>query len=384
MEKEADFGRNRRICYLIGIVMGNLFNYYFRCLFYSRMSFYSSDCPFIRFTRPWMGTLVMTIGIAACTLIYYVFPLIDPTSNPKFSDIPINIYLHIALLALLDILISVINSFAIAENSGSISVAFRCFDLLFIIIIENVFVEPIHYAYQWVSLGIVLIGNILVTIGVTVGIEGKSKLLTSILLLFAQLFMSIRSVLTQRILHNNDVSPWLLTGINGIYGFFLVLFGFYPIANFLPASSFKSLHENFCSSVLLTVHSTSLIILFLIYIPISFTYNVCITGTLMTTNAVGYTIFEMISGAAGWIIDLIIYHAFHGKFILKADEKFGTKWDRYSFFRLFGSLIFLMGGAMYLKVYRFSCFKYPTASVTKIEMSTDSSFELNFKIPLNV
>ncbi|EAY00696.1 hypothetical protein TVAG_189120 [Trichomonas vaginalis G3] len=348
------------------------------------MSFYSSDCPFIRFTRPWMGTLVMTIGIAACTLIYYVFTLIDPTSNPKFSDIPINIYLHIALLALLDILISVINSFAIAENSGSISVAFRCFDLLFIIIIENVFVEPIHYAYQWVSLGIVLIGNILVTIGVAVGIEGKPKLLTSILLLFAQLFMSIRSVLTQRILHNNDVSPWLLTGINGIYGFFLVLFGFYPIANFLPAYSFKSLHENFCSSVLLTVHSTSLIILFLIYIPISFTYNVCITGTLMTTNAVGYTIFEMISGAAGWIIDLIIYHAFHGKFILKADEKFGTKWDRYSFFRLFGSLIFLMGGAMYLKVYRFSCFKYPTASVTKIEMSTDSSFELNFKIPLNV
>lgn len=99
----------------------------------------------------------------------------------------------------------------------------------------------------------------------------------------------------------------------------------------------------------------------------------------MTTNAVGFTIVEMISGSIAWIIDLIIYHAFNGKFILRSDEKFGVRWTNKSYFRLIGSLTFLLGGAIYLKIIKFPCFKYPAASVTKINISETPS-EVNFEV----
>ncbi|EAY08973.1 hypothetical protein TVAG_486200 [Trichomonas vaginalis G3] len=379
MEKEVDFGKPRRILYITGSMLGSLASYYMRTLFYSRQSRYKSGCPYINFDRPWIGTLVMTIGISICTLVYYIQTLIDPKNYPKITHIPLYIYLMIVLPALLDILISAIYSFAISENTGSISIAIRYFDLLFVIIIQNIFMTPIHYAYQWFALGIVTLGIIFVSIGVLLGSQFKAKLLPTILQLIAQLIMSIRTIIIQKILHENDVSPWLFTGIDGIYGFLLVLFGFYPIANFLPEHSFASLHESFCSSILLTFHSLTIILLFLIYIPITCVYNGCTTGTIMTTNAVGFTIVEMISGSIAWIIDLIIYHAFNGKFILRSDEKFGVRWTDKSYFRLIGSLTFLLGGAIYLKIIKFPCFKYPAASVTKINISETPS-EVNFEV----
>lgn len=211
----------------------------------------------------------------------------------------------------------------------------------------------------------------------------RPKILPCILLLISQLLISIRTVLIQKIIQENDVSPWLMTGFNGIFGFFIVLFGFYPIANFIPEHTFLSLHENFCSSILLAFHSSAIILLFLVYLPIACVYNCCVTGTIMATNSVGYPIVEMVSGSISWIIDLIIYHAFNGKFILKSDEKFGEKWSKYSYFRLIGSITFIMGGVIYLKIIKFPFFKYPTPSVTKISLS-DSAFETNFKLPITI
>ncbi|EAY04530.1 hypothetical protein TVAG_244310 [Trichomonas vaginalis G3] len=325
MEKEADFGRTRRIWYIAGVVAGNLLSYYLRGLFYTRKSQIWNGCPFIIFKRPWMGTLVMTIGISLCTLVYYIKTLLDPKNHPKFSHTPTYIYLFIALIAFLDIFISIVPSYTISENLGPFSVATRYFDLLFIIIIQNVFMTPIRYAYQWVSLGIVAFGIVFVAVGVFKNKETRLKLLPSLLQLASQLFISIRTVLIQKVSHENDINPWFLTGFDGIFGFLIVLFGGYPLAYFLPEKSFSSLHENLCSSALLTFHSISIIILFLIYIPITCIYNASITGTITTTNAVGYTIVEMICGSINWIIDLIIFHAFNGKFILEADKKFGVE-----------------------------------------------------------
>ncbi|EAX99794.1 hypothetical protein TVAG_175630 [Trichomonas vaginalis G3] len=105
-------------------------------------------------------------------------------------------------------------------------------------------------------------------------------------------------------------------------------------------------------------------VLFLIYIPISTTYNGCLIGTIATTNAITYTIIEMIGSFLTWIVDLIIYHGFHGKFILHSNGKiFGTKWTKYSYLRLIGSVIYFIGFLIYSGVIKFKCFTYPQSNV---------------------
>lgn len=163
--------------------------------------------------------------------------------------------------------------------------------------------------------------------------------------------------------------------MEGIYDFLFILFGFNPIAYILPEEHFYKLHENFCDSFMMAMHSAKILILFLIYLPICCVYNGCVLGTIMTTNSVSYTIVEMIGTSLGWIIDLIIYHAFNGVFILPSEKKFGAQWTKYSYLRLVGSVIFLIGELIYMEVIKFKCFSYPKSDVRMMSHVTDSSID---------
>ncbi|EAY22152.1 hypothetical protein TVAG_093260 [Trichomonas vaginalis G3] len=382
MEVDADFGKTKRYLYMFGAMFGSLASYYLRNLFYTRYSRIKKGCPEVIFDKPWIGTLMMAIGMSLSIVIYYIQVRCDPKNHTKISKTPRYIVLLCILPGLLDLLYSAFYSFSIVAITGSTSISLRYFDFLFVIIIQNVFLSTINYAYQWVSLGIVAIGIILVSCSVVLGSEIKLQLLPTVLQVLAQLCFSIRTLILQKMLHENDVSNWLLTGISGSYEVIMILFGFYPISYILPEKTFSSLHEDFCLSWKLTTSSLSIIILFIVYIPITCLYNSSVVGTIMTTNGVGYTLVEMISGSIGWVIDLIIYHFFKGRFILKSHTKFGVNWNSYSYLRLIGSLTFLLGGVIYLKIIKFPCFKYPSPSVRRItiDQSTGNAYPAEVKL----
>lgn len=366
--RAVDFGSKQRYIYIVLCIVGSLLSYYMRTLYYAQMSYSFKGCPTERFDRPWFGTLVMAIGMALCLVVYLIWLKIDPTHGPKLLDIPLKLYLYAFIPAISDMLYSLFYSYSIV-NSGTISIALRYFELIFVVIVNYFFFRPPNYLHQWIALGIVFIGVILVVISVLVSANSPEKVLASavILQIVAQLAHAFKTNTEQKIIHYNDVCPWWLTGVEGIYQFAFILFGFDPIAYLLPEAKFESLHEDFCSSFMMAIHSGTILILFLIYLPICTTYNGSLIGTIMTTNAITYTIVEMIGTSIGWITDIIIFHGFHGKLILPSNGMvFGTQWTKYSYIRVIGAVIFFIGFLIYSGIIRFPCFTYPEANVRLI------------------
>lgn len=291
-------------------------------------------------------------------------------------NIPFKLYLFASLPSLCDILLSMFYSYSIVENEGSISIALRFFNLLFIVLINYLVFRPKKYAFQWTALAIVLVGIIFVSCSVLVGTNTKLNLIAVVLQVIAQIIQSTKSTIEQKLLHENDICPWWLTGVEGCYDFLFIFFIFNPIAYVLPEKTFNKLHENFCDSTLMVIHSKIIVILFFIYFPISCLYNGCVLGTIMTTDSISYTIVEMIGTSIGWIIDLIIYHGFNGVLFINSNKTFGAQWTKYSYLRLVGSLIFLFGELIYMSVIKFKCFDYPEAKVRRISIDCDETVSI--------
>lgn len=139
------------------------------------------------FDRPWFGTLIMAIGMMLCLLVNIVWIKLDPAHAPKLRDIPLSLYFLASLPSLCDILLSMFYSYSIVVNDGSISIALRFFNLLFIVIINTIVFRPKNYAYKWVALAIVLVGIIFVSCSVLIGLDSKLNVLAVILQIIAQI-----------------------------------------------------------------------------------------------------------------------------------------------------------------------------------------------------
>lgn len=323
------------------------------------------------FNRPWFGTLFMAIGMSLCLLVYIIRIKINPNYGPNLSSIPAKVYMITALPALFDMLYSLGHSFSIAESSNSILVASQYLSFFFMIILQKVFIRSKFYTYKWISFLIIIIGIIFVCLSQFLYHRLYVDPLTLSLQIFAEFVLAVRGLILEQIMHNNDVSPWVICGLSGVYEIILILFVFYPISFYLPSKNFESLHENFCSSSAMFIHSTQLIILFLTYLVVTALYNVCNIYTIMMIDALFYTIFKMFSGSVIWLCDITIFYAFNGKFILdnEAGKKYGQSWSKLDYLRVIGTVIFLIGGLIFLSVIKFKCFEYPQPNVTTLKMS---------------
>lgn len=224
-----DLGRSTRNSYIALCVLGSIGSYYMRTLFFSQYSYSFQGCSKEIFNRPWFATLIMSLCMSLCLVIYIIWRKFSPNSGFRLKDIPFNLYLYALLPALSDLGYSLFYSYSIS-HSGTISIALRYFELLFVVIV-NYFVFKQHYfGHQWFALGIVFLGIVCVFISVILAQDSNEKIVASaiILQIIAQLAHAFKTNFEQKITHNNDVSPWWLTGVEGIYQFFLIFFRVQP------------------------------------------------------------------------------------------------------------------------------------------------------------
>ena len=384
----VDFSAKPRALYTLGCVTGSILSYYCRSLFYQQMSYSYKGCDEKLFNHPWFGTLVMAFGMSICLIIYMIHRHFVPSIGLSITKIPLSHYLFAALPSLCDMFYSLFYSFSIIQSSGEISVALRYFEFFFVVIMHKVIFKPKYYPYMWTSCAIVLTGIIFVTVSVI--LEENSASLKSwefyfvvICQIFAQFCHAMKSIFEQKLVHENELSPWWVAGIEGVYQMLIMFFVVNPLTYCIPtSSSFVSLREDFCESITMVCHSSKLLGLFAVYLPIVCTYNGCLVGTIMTSNCVSYTLMEMIGTSIAWIIDIVIYHGFDGYFILPAYNgyKYGVEWKKLSYLRLAGSLIYFFGGMIFMKLIRFKCFEYESPNVSLIQMRKFD--ESNEEIPV--
>ena len=373
--EEYDFATKRRLTYIITCVIGSMLSYYCRSLFYKQTSHSFEGCEDKIFNHPWFGTLVMAFGMTLCFFVYVVTRIFNPDVGPPVTQIPLGNYLYACLPAMCDLLYSVLYSFSIISSSGEISVALRYFEFLFILILNRVVFKPTYYNYMRTSIIIVFVGIACVTVSVLISSHNVETnwafIVVVILQIFAQFCHAGKTTFEQKLMHNNDLSPWWLAGVEGIYQLFVMFFMFNPLSYLMPAKGeFSGLREDFCEAITMVCHSKTIMVLFAVYTPIACIYNGTLIGAIMVTNGISYTLVEMIGTSIAWIIDIIIFHGFDGKFILPSGGYvFGVKWTDMSYLRLIGSFIFFFGLLIFIKVIRFKCFVYedPNVKIVKIE-----------------
>lgn len=146
-----------------------------------------------------------------------------------------------------------------------------------------------------------------------------------------------------------------------IFVFFIFNPIFYWVTN-------EGLHEDFCGSFLMVVHSSRIMLIFLVYIFIALFYNISLVGVTFYTTAVFASISEIIGSSVSWLIDLFIYYVFDGSFMNLSNKKFGIAWDNMSYLRLIGSVVILIGALCYMKIITFPCLTYDKPNVTKINL----------------
>ena len=374
--KDADFGVKSRFFYIVSCLLGMIITYYIRDTTYSQISNYKG-CKKL-FDLPWFFTLVMTIAMSSCMIVYLILVKINPMHGPKFKNIQMQMYFIPIIPSVCDLFASMFYSFSLVNNKGKISTALRYFELFSIVIMRTLLFESINYSFRWFSLGIIFLGIFFVVFSVISdeNKEGSVKAFPIILQIISQILYATKSIFEEKILHNNDLSPWWLMGVEGVYGFFINLFIVYPIVYVIPLNkNTKGIHENFCESIYMAFHSKAVIALIFIYIPFSCLYNGSIGGTIQTTNSINYTIVEMIASSLAWIVDLIIYYGFKGKYIIPCyNEDFksitkGIQWTKLSWMRLIGSIIFLFGELTYIGIIKFSFFRYPDSNVKIITLN---------------
>lgn len=376
-ENSIDFGIKKRILFITGTLLGSVSSYIFRTLFYSRESYSFKGCPKIIFDRPWFGTLFMSLGMSLALIVYLIRIKINPSYGPKLTEIRPSIYIVAMLPALCDILISLAYSFSVTEESSTFLVAFRYYNFFFILILQHAIFKMKMYSFHWMAFGIVILGIFFVSLSEFLNIRVKFNITAIILQLIAEFVFAMRTLILQKIMQHNDICPWFITGINGIYEFLCILFMIYPISYLLPESKFQTLNENLCESFMMFVQSSELIALFIIYLPFTMVYNSSVIGLIMMTDPSFFTIFEMFSGSVCWVFDILIYNVFNGKFILEhpLGMKFGQPWTKLSWLHVLGSLTFIVGGVIFIQMVRFPCFEYPQSNVTTFKIQEVESEE---------
>jgi len=371
--KDADFGKNQRRIYAFMCLFGSVFSYYSRKLIYDQDSYNFQGCIMTKFSRPWFVTLSMSIGMAMASLLYLLILIFKKEPPVSFKMIPFRSYISAIFPAVCDLAFSVLYNITTLMISSIFTVTFNFFMLLFTALFRRFLLKQRTLPYAWFSIGILIVGIILSSISVAGDEIQKTKLSLKLLFgcgvqLIAQVLAALKAISEEKILHQNDLSPIWLCGIEGIYEALLLLFAFFPLLYISPKSFGEQFQENFCSDFLMVIHSPKLMLNIFVYLFIAMCYNTGLMGVILTTSAIGFSVVESIASTVMWMMDLFIHYQLHGFLFNLNSSKFGEPWVSASYIRLAGYLLVIIGALIYIKIVKLSCFQYEESNIKVINM----------------
>ncbi|EAY07660.1 hypothetical protein TVAG_273440 [Trichomonas vaginalis G3] len=363
------------------MIIGGILVLLSRKVIFSQKSFSYERCSIQEFDKPWIATLFMSIGLSFSNIIYKLMLVFDAKNYRLFTKIEFRLYLQGLTIAILDIIYSTLYSIAIVLIKEQYATLFRFVIILFTACLRRVWLKEKLLAYSYTALVIVTIGVVLSSISVIYDqlkvdtIKYNATFFIALTLqILAQLALSIKTILEEQILHQNDVHPTWFCGVIGIYETVIILFMVYPIVNFIPGKTGAGLSENFCDAIKMIGHSKVLIIEFVLFPLIELFYNVGILGVIFSTSGIHKIVFEMVYTSFAWFIELFIYYAMKGN-VFGLAKDMGAKWDKYSPMRLVGIVLIFIGSLLYSKTIKCKCYEYEQADTQVFRLSEVCSID---------
>jgi drug/metabolite transporter (DMT)-like permease len=272
--------------------------------------------------------------------------------------------------ALGDLLGSIFENVALLYLAPSVWQMFRGAIIVFTAILSIFYRKKRLVPIDWFSIFVVVFGVVLVGVS-SIAAAPPSKmrevsiplqLLAMALVLFGQMLQSVRAIVEERILHDIDASPPEIIGFEGIWGVYILSFIGLPLANILPEGSGEGLYEDSLESFKMIFNSLQLGLLMLGYFVSVAIYNV--SGLILCglTSALHRTIYDSLRSITTWAASVFVFYVW-------PSSGAGETVSWWSFLRLFGFGMMVLGSLMYQRMVHVPCFKYQDAWPDQTDVS---------------
>ena len=311
----------------------------------------------LRFSKPWFTNWLMFSGMAL-----FSFPIIFRIVYNKTKHIPYegfnwSLFRSCATPSILYIIATVLQNYSLMYMPVTIWQVFFGFQLLFTTLIAVTYRKQQLFLVDWLGLFVSVLGISLSGVaGLLRGLNNTQSSITTIffmfiIAIFSHGIKSLETILEEQIMHDNKMTGFHLTALEGIWGFYCLTFICLPICNAVPPSDGLGIYENTAETIQQLGYSLSLLfsVLFYVVLVTAFTYF----GLQVTEqySAIHRNMYETVRPLFVWVLSTAARYITNIKDV-------GEDIDKYSALELTGFFISLLGSLIYNRVLRFPCFIY--------------------------
>ncbi|KAF4677914.1 hypothetical protein FOZ60_017104 [Perkinsus olseni] len=334
-----------------------------------------------KFHKPWFTTLQMFLGMAPAILVHFCQVFIQthrrlseqrrallekPGSVTQANSLPFwKAALYVAFPACLDMTGTTVSYVGLLYNSASVFTMMRGSIIVFSALLSIVFLHRKMNRQNWLGIVLCVVAVTLVGYANLMSHDEKSKTNSPALVVFgmvmivlSQIIQSLQLVTEEKFMKNINIPPFLVVGMEGIWGTLIMIFITLPIIYYIPGNDSGSL-ENTLDSVVLYENSPEMQHLMGIYV-----------ASIFLTNVSGCSRHET---AVVWVAGLFTYYC------MDPAMSFAEPWTFWSSIQLVGFMLLVLGQLVYAEV-----FEVPGFSPSRIPEVINAEKLATLKSPIAI
>jgi hypothetical protein len=329
-----------------------------------------------RFSKPWFLTTIMFIGELSALIIYKIVPpssdsnlegLLDSVSPPPPTlKSRLRVLAILAVPAACDLVSAVMIGIGLLFLHASVWQMLRGSNIIFSAIIQALTLKRKNEMYMWCGVGILVVSLVVVglaavfdtglsTSWVSTGLTIASVCLT----VFGQFLRGVQVVVEDYVLHDISISPYLVVGLEGFWGFLATTCVIMPIVQIVPSEhEGNGIHEDTIDTFLMLRNLPVLIGLSILLVIFMFGLNLFGMIVCEITNATMRSILESTRTVCIWVVQLILYYALENTQYGQHHPGIGEPWSMWSWMQLAGFGLLVTGMFVYNRMVRLPVLKY--------------------------
>jgi hypothetical protein len=292
----------------------------------------------------------------------------DDVPAPKVAPSRRRLYLLLGLPALCDLVGSAVMGIGLLYIDASVWQMLRGALTIFSALLHAFVLKRPQKGHMWigvvlVTISLVLVGFAAITASDGVAAAGVSTgivILAMCLTAGSQFLRAVQVVLEDWLVHDIEISPYLIVGAEGVWGMLGTAFIFLPICQNLGSvgNEGNGVHEDTIDTFLMLGSEPLLIGLTILYILAILGLNTFGMILCEFTNAVMRTIIEAMRTLCVWVVQLIFHYTFSKSEWGRRHPEIGEEWSVASWLELAGFILLVTGMFIYNGSLKMPCLSY--------------------------
>ncbi|KAK8887782.1 hypothetical protein M9Y10_038839 [Tritrichomonas musculus] len=305
------------------------------------------------FDKPFTQALLMSFSMIFSLIVRCFW---DSNGKPPHPPTAFKTRLILAIPATCDLITTTLNVFGLIYINVSIFQMLRGAQIIFTSILSVIILKKRLKGYEIFGIFIVIVALTLVGFaGMYIpssdssddsnGRTIKEKILGSFLVIGAQISYSIQIIIEEYFLHvkfKDNLGALEVIGNEGMMGFLIIIFIFLPFAYLCPGNDPSTMAggslENTWDTILMVYHKPIILVVFLLFIIFSGSYNIFCMCVIAFSSSLNEAIVDAARTLLIWVCMLISY---------KIGLPFGEQWNSYSLIELSGFFLLVTGSFIF-------------------------------------